>query len=166
MRKIFVLAALIFSFNVNCSAAEIISTAENDWSLSILEDEGEYYFSIYDDKNDRGAVVEYSHELYDFYLSKSSAVVFIMAVKDSPKDIDVELGEWSNDAHLLPVYVVFDYIDGELDLYDIFASDTGLFPEEFQGTLESPYHKDLVRNFLLLMPKLHEVVEQNEISLP
>ena len=163
---IFCIAFLIMQ---NCSANEILATTANDedpWSLSIVKtDKGDYGFLILNYETEQAGLVPYNKNFYNFYL-KESPLIFLMAVKDSPRDVDVELGEWKDDLHLMPVYALFNYSDGKVTMDGYPSSCSGLSASHYQGRILSPYHVKLTEVFLTHMPKLHKVVERGKISLP
>ncbi len=165
--------ALIFGISLflmsTCSASEIVATTatENDpWSLSIMKtDNNEYAFLILNFQTDQGAIIPYNRDYYDFYL-RESPVIFVMAVKDSPKDVDKDFGEWRDDLHLLPVYALFNYSNDTVNLESYLSSGQGLQPSHYQGRIQSPYHLKLAQIFLTHMPALHKAVEADGITLP
>lgn len=165
--------ALIFGISLfltaTCSANEMLATTatENDvWSLSLIKtDNQEYAFLVLNLQTEQGAIIPYSRDYYDFYL-KDSPFIFVMAVVDSPKDVDKDLGEWRNEFHLLPVYALFNYTGGKVNLESYLSSGQGLQPSHYQGRIQSPYHLKLAEIFLTHMPALHQAVENGGVALP
>lgn len=147
----------------------IASTADDgdDWSLGIMKsDKDEYVFLVMNNKDfAQGAVIPYNRNSYDFYLDKSP-FVFMMAVAGSPKDVDNDLGEWRDDMHLLPVYALYSYENGQVKLDGYLSSCQGLSSSHYQGRINSPYHIKIAETFLTKMPALHKVVDSNGIKLP
>lgn len=170
LKKIF---ALIFGislfFTATCSANEIIATTaagNTPWSLSIMKtDNNEYAFLVLNFQTEQGAIIPYNLDYYNFYL-KESPFIFVMAVKDSPKDVDKDFGEWRDEFHLLPVYALFNYADGKVNLESYLSSGQGLQPSHYQGRIQSPYHLKLAEIFLTHMPALHQAVENGGVTLP
>lgn len=160
---------IAFLMTATCSASEIIATTateNNPWSLSIMKSEkNEYAFVVLNFQTEQGAVIPYSRDNYDFYL-KDSPFIFIMAVHDSPKDVDQDFGEWRDEFHLLPVYALFNYTDGNVNLESYLSSGQGLQPSHYQGRIQSPYHLKLAEIFLTHMPALHQAVENGGVTLP
>ena len=89
-----------------------------------------------------------------------------MAVIDSPRDVDVDFGIWEEDIHLLPVYALFNYVNGEVQLESYLSSGNGLNPSHYQGRILSPLHTKLAEIFITKMPELHKIVENEGIVLP
>ncbi len=170
VKKIF---ALIFGISLflmsTCSANELLATTageNNPWSLSLMKtDAGEYAFLVMNIQTDQGAIVPYSREYYNFYMEEDP-FIFVMAVKDSPKDVDEKLGEWHDEFHIIPVYALFNYADGKVNLESYLSSGQGLKPSHYQGRIESPYHIKLAETFLTHMPALHKAVEDRGVTLP
>lgn len=170
--------ALVFCVSIfltrSSSAMEILATTAtetNPWSLSIVKtDDGDYGFLILNYQTEQAGLVQYNRDIYNFYLNKGqygySPLIFIMAVKDSPKDIDTDLGEWREGMHLLPIYAPFDYSNGQVILESYVSSCNGLSASHYQGRIQSPYHIKLAEIFLTHMPALHRAVESGGVVLP
>ena len=176
LKKFF--AAIIFAALIsvnNCYAAfEAVATTSIDsdsWFLAIIKNsDNDYYFAMVNKQNQQGAIVPYERKLYNFYFNKEQygypPLIFIMGVQDSPRDVDANLGEWSGDFHLLPVYSNFEYENGRVIPETYPTSGVGLHPSHYQARIQSPYHVKLVKVFMTKMPELHRVVESNGINLP
>ena len=175
-----ILFALFLTFNVSSVQAveslDMLATtasSSDPWSLSIYkDDEGNYGFVIYNLQTEQTAIVEYERDIYNFYLNKKPGssyydpLIFIMMVADSPRDVDADFGEWDDDIHLLPVYALFDYVNGNVVLDSYLSSGAGLYPSHYQGRINSPYHIKLAEVFLTHMPALHRAVEDAGVYLP
>lgn len=171
-KKIF---AFIFGVSLfvmsTCSASEIIVKTDDDesgWFLSIMKiDEEVYSFLVMNQKTEQGAIIPYNHKNYNFYYDESP-FIFLMAVNDSPSNIDYDLGEWREDIHLMPVHAQFNYSDEDeqVSLESDLSSCQGLTASNYQGRIKSPYHIKLVEVFLTQMPALHKAVEDDGIDLP
>ena len=152
-----------------CSASEVLATtaAENNpWSLSLIKtDADEYAFLVLNFQTEQGAIIPYNLDNYNFYL-KDSPFIFLMAVKDSPQDVDKDLGEWRGGFHVLPVYALYNYVNGNVMLESYLSSCQGLSASHYQGRIESPYHQKLAEVFLTHMPALHKAVESGGVVLP
>ena len=152
-----------------CSASEILATTateENPWSLSLMKvDENKYVFLVFNVQTEQGAFIPYRPEYYNFYLN-DSPFIFLMVVKDSPKNVDNSLGEWREDMHLLPVYALFNYSDDQVNLESYLSSCNGLSASHYQAKIQSPYHTKLAEVFLTQMPALHKAVENGGVKLP
>lgn len=171
LKKFFVaiIFAALISVN-NCYAAfEAVAATSIDsdsWFLAIIKNsDNDYYFAMVNKQNQKGAIVPYERKLYNFYFNKSP-VIFTMYVLESPRDVDANLGEWSGDFHLLPVYSNFEYENGRVIPETYPTSGVGLHPSHYQAIIQSPYHVKLVKVFLTKMPELHRIVENNGINLP
>ena len=170
MKKIF---AFVFGISLlvmsTCSANEILATTATEgdpWSLSLMKvDADKYAFLVFNIQTEQGAVIPYNQNSYNFY-QQGSPFIFIMAVKDSPKDVDNDLGEWREDMHLIPVYALFNYSNNEVNLESYLSSCNGLSSSHYQGKIQSPYHIKLAEVFLTQMPALHKAVESEGIKLP
>ena len=168
------LMALIFSLliGLNTCAAEdeilAFSADADPWILALARDndDGNIYFLIMNHQTVQGAIVPYERRLYDFYLNNSSPLIFIMAVMDSPRDVDSDLGEWANSIHLLPVYAPFKYANGKVTLDSPLSSCNGLSASHYQRRRQSPYHTKLAEIFLTQMPALHKDAESKGVNLP
>ena len=170
LKKFFALFFGIMIFlTATCSANEILaSTADenNPWSLSIIKnDKNEYAFLVFNFQTDQGAVIPYSRDYYNFYM-KGSPCIFLMAVPDSPKDVDFDLGEWRDELHVIPVYALFNYENGVVNLESYLSSGQGLQPSHYQARIQSPYHQKLAEIFMTQMPALHQAVESGGVTLP
>lgn len=152
-----------------CSASEMLATTatENDpWSLSLVKtDNNEYAFLVLNFQTEKGAIIPYSQDNYNFYF-KDSPFIFLMAVIDSPKDVDKDLGEWRSDFHVIPIYALFNYINGNVMLESYLSSCKGLSASHYQARIQSPYHLKLAEVFLTHMPALHKAVEDGNVKLP
>lgn len=160
---------ILLLMTATCSATEMLATTateNNPWSLSLIKsDGGEYAFLVLNFQTEQGAIIPYNRNNYDFYL-KDSPFIFLMAVKDSPKDVDNDLGEWRGEFHVIPVYALFNYINGNVVLESYLSSCNGLSASHYQGRIQSPYHIKLAEVFLTQMPALHKAVEDGEVKLP
>ena len=173
MLKNFFLAIIFAAFlSLNtCYASETLASTTPDsegWILAIeKDDDGDYLFVAYNDNTQQGGLVAYDKKFYNFYLNESP-IIFIMGVAKSPRDVDVNFGEWSNDgeAHVFPVYALFEYNNGRVTLDSYLSSGEGLHPSHYQGRIQSPYHIKLAEVFLMKMPELHKVVESKGVNLP
>ena len=167
------LMALIFSLliGLNTCAAEdeilAFSADADPWILALAKDndDGNYYFLVMNHQTNQGAIVFYERRLYDFYFN-SSPLIFIMAVVDSPRDVDADLGEWTNSIHMLPVYAPFKYANGKVTLDSPLSSCNGLSASHYQGSIKSPYHTKLAEIFLTQMPALRKDAESKGVTLP
>ena len=170
LKKFFALFfGIMIFFTATCSANEILaSTADenNPWSLSLIKtDNNEYAFLVLNFQTEQGAIIPYSRDYYNFYMGESP-FIFIMAVPDSPKDVDYDLGEWRDEFHLIPVYALFNYSNGAVNLESYLSSCNGLSASHYQAHINSPYHLKLAEIFLTHMPALHKVVESGGVTLP
>ena len=172
LKKFFVaiLFAALISLNT-CYAAETLAMTETDsegWLLAISKDDsGDNFFVVYNYKTEQGALLPYEERLYNFYLNKSP-IIFIMGVANSPRDVDQDLGKWSDDGliHFLPVYSDFEYENGRVIPETYPTSCNGLSASHYQAIIKSPYHIKLATVFLTKMPELHAVVESQGVTLP
>ena len=180
LKKVLIIIGLIcITFNVcnaqNLEDMELLATTatkEDTWSLSVFRDgDGEYYFIVGDYVTKQGGIAKYERKIYDFYINKSKygdydPLIFTMLISNSPHDVDADYGEWYEDYHAMPFYVLFDYVEGEVVIESYVSSGSGLNPSHYQGRIKSPYHLKLVEIFLTHMPKLHKIVEDNRLYLP
>ena len=169
VKKFFVaiLFAALVSVNT-CFAMELVTSTAPDsdsWLLAIMKEGNEYIFVVFNNQTEQGAVIPYDRNFYNFYLGESP-LIFVMAVHDSPRDVDVDLGEWADEFHLVPVYALFNYKNGKVTLDSYLSSGAGLNPSHYQGRIQSPYHIKLAEVFLTRMPDLHKAVESNGVVLP
>lgn len=177
LKKIFtaIIFAALISLNT-CYAAETLAMTESDsegWLLAISKDNsGDTFFVVYNYKMEQGALLPYERKIYDFYLNKGQygypPLIFIMRVANSPRDVDQNLGKWSDDGaiHFLPVYSNFEYENGRVIPETYPTSGAGLKPSHYQGKIQSPYHIKLVKVFMTKMPELHAAVERQGVTLP
>ncbi len=170
LKKIFAFVlGVSFLVMSTCSATEILATTateEDPWSLSIMKvDENKYAFLVFNVQTEQGAIIPYRPEYYNFYLNESP-FIFIMIVKDSPSNVDTDLGEWRDDMHLMPVYALFNYSNDQVNLESYLSSCNGLSASHYQGRIQSPYHIKLAEIFLTHMPALHKAVESGGVKLP
>ena len=113
MHKIFfslLTAVLIFTFNV--AAAEnndlsfdvlAVTYSENETqALALIQkkDDGSIFFVVTDKNSDSMALIQYSPELYNFYLNKSEygypPLIFLMMLPEQKRgQLDDNLGEWN-----------------------------------------------------------------------
>ena len=169
LKKFF--AAIVFATLIslsNCYAAETIASTPPDsdsWMLALVKENSDYYLVAYNNQMNNGALIPYDSKFYNFYLNESP-VIFTMYIPGDQRDADANLGEWDEDFHLLPVYALFNYSNGRVNLESYLSSGKGLKPSHYQGRIQSPYHIKLATIFLTRMPELHRAVESKGITLP
>lgn len=169
VKKFFVGIILAALISVNtCFAMDVVASTAPDsdsWLLAIMKEGNDHIFVVFNGKTEQGAIIPYDRNLYNFYLGESP-LIFVMAVHDSPRDVDVDLGEWADGFHLLPVYALFNYQNGNVTIESYLSSGAGLNPSHYQGRIQSPYHIKLAEVFLKRMPDLHKAVESSGVVLP
>ncbi len=131
------------------------------------------YFMITDGLSGSNAFVEYSPKVYNFYLNKNQygsypPLIFLMSVpRDAKGKGDDELGEWRGKVHHIPVYALFDVVNGRVMCDDVpFYSASYLNPLHYHDKIKDPVHARLIQSLMSQMPDLHEVVRKAGITLP
>lgn len=184
-KKIILLLALILMTMTNVEAAEeennspfdILAeaySADENEAIAFIKTKpsGEYAFLAAAKGLDPAGVVPYSREIYNFYLNKDQSggyppVIFAMLIPQAERgQLDDELGEWDENLHIIPVYAIFDVKDGQVICEKPFYSASELKASHYQAKIQNPAHERLIEIFLTNLPRLHEVIESNNISLP
>ena len=107
-----------------------------------------------------------------FYLNKDSygyysPLIFEMFLPGQERgQLDENLGEWKEISHFVPVYALFDVEDGKVICQKPFYSATMRNPSHYHDTIKNPTHERLIEVFMTQMPRLHEIVNEKNISLP
>ena len=183
VKKIILLAALILLTVTSAEAAEepdlpfdnVASTytkGETEMlALVRMKADGALLFLVMAEDAQGIGLVPYSTELYNFYLNKGDTeyppLIFGMMLPNQAREqVDDDLGDWNNDLHMLPVYVLFTVKDGKVICQKPFYSAAGLNPSHYQGRIQNPTHIRLIEIFMTHMPRLHEVVQAQGITLP
>ena len=153
--------------------AEAYSADENEAIAFIkTKPSGEYAFLAAAKDLGPVGIVPYSREMYNFYLDKNeqgnySPVIFAMLIPQAERgQLDDELGEWDDNLHVIPVYAIFDVKDGQVICEKPFYSASELKASHYQAKIQNPAHERLIEIFLTNLPRLHEVIDSNNISLP
>lgn len=182
-KKIILLIALILFTSMNVEAAEEelnfepIMTTYNDGETAALtlirmKADGEIYFVVTETSSQTLAFMQYSRQLYDFYLNKNAdgtflPLIFRMALPAQERgQLDDDLGDWKENVHVVPVYALFDVANGQVVCEKPFHSATGLEPSHYQADIQNPNHTRLVEIFMTHMPLLHERIDAAGINLP
>lgn len=185
-KKIFLLLALILlTVAMNVEAAEeeyslpfetlarAYSADENEAvGLIQMKSSGEYAFIAVAKGLDPIGLIPYSHEIYNFYMNKDQSggyppVIFAMLLPQSEHgQLDDELGDWDENLHIIPVYALFDVKDGQVICEKPFYSANELKASHYQTKIQNPDHERLIETFLTNLPRLHEVIDSKNISLP
>lgn len=134
---------------------------------------GQLYFMVTDKASGCNAFIAYSPKVYNFYLNKGKygeypPLMFVMSV---PRDIrgkgDDDLGEWQGKVHHIPVYALFEVVDGRIE----FEDDVPLFsasylnPLHYHDRINDPVHARLIKTLMSQMPELHKTVEDAGVRL-
>lgn len=182
-KKIFLVLALILLTFTSAEAADgdwnfdpIMTTYAEDskdaLTLIRTKDDGSLFFVAADTTTNAFAFVPYSRKLYDFYLNKDeyggySPLIFAMMLTETERgQLDDNLGEWQDKVHVIPVYAMFNVKDGQVICDDQFYSATSMESTHFHDTIKNPYHTRLVQIFMTHMPRLHELLDAEGITLP
>lgn len=184
-RKIILLLALIFFAAANVEAAPqdsglpfdpLATTASDNDSGTLtlirMKDTAELCFLVADNKARAIGMVPYTSRIYDFYLRKDSTggyppFIFMMVLPMEVRgQIDDNLGEWQENFHLLPVYVLFNVKNGQVVCEKPFYSKSSLQSTHYHDTIKNPNHERLVEIFMTHMPHLHRLIRDQHISLP
>ena len=176
VRKIFVTAVLAVLMSIHiCHAEKILAdTSEESGSyfLALVKnDNNAVLFQIYDRAGNEMASIPYDRALYNFYLTQDeyglySPAIFKMFILERPGDTDTELGAWEGYMHILPVYALFDYVDGKILIEYPFWSGEVLNPSHYHSAIHNELHIELLTVFLTHMPALHRSVKAAGIILP
>ena len=182
-KKIILLLALILmSLTANVEAAEnespfeiltstYVDGANDAVALVKAKSTGEFYFMLAT-KDGQRALIPYTRKIYDFYKIKTPdgypPLIFLMMVLDQNRgQVDDDLGEWKGNLHAIPVYVLFDVENDQLQLSQTFWSATGtMSPSHFQAEIKNQNNIRLIKAFISHIPGLHEQVDSKGIVLP
>ena len=183
LKKIILLLALIILTAANVEAAEndlpfdTIATTyaegETD-AISLIKGKTEdsMAFLVAGENIQGVALIMYSRKVYDFYLNKDSygyysPLIFEMFLPGQERgQLDEDLGEWKEISHVVPVYALFEVEDGKVICQKPFYSATMRNPSHYHATIKNPTHERLIEVFMTQMPRLHEIVNEKNISLP
>ena len=183
-KKIILLLALILlTATTNVEAAEndspfdILASTYTQGStealaLAKLKTNGDFYFMIAT-QDGQAALVPYSRKIYDFYINKSSdghypPLIFLLTMFNQQRgQIDDKLGEWKDNIHAIPVYVLFNVENNQLQVNETIWSGEGTIkPSHFHSEIKNPNHIRFIKTFISHMPILHEQVDSKGIKLP
>lgn len=183
-KKIFLLLALIFFMSTtnveaaeeNNSAFDIVAStyaegAPDALALVKMKSDNSLYFMVATD-NKQFALIPYSRKVYDFYMNKGESgyppLIFLMLVMNQQRgQLDDNLGEWKDNMHGIPVYVIFNVEGNQLHLNETFWSGEGtLAPSHFHSEIKNPTHIKLIRAFISNMPALHEQIDAKKATSP
>ena len=181
-KKIVLLLALILLTTTNVEAADndapfdILTSTYKEGANDILalvraKDNGALGFAILNFSAKEIAFVDYSRELYDFYLKKDKSgyppLIFALMLPGQERgQVDDDLGTWKENFHVIPVYALFNVENGRIICQKPFYSAKGLTPSHYHGRVQNPKHTRLIETFLTQMPLLHEQVQAKGITLP
>ena len=183
-KKIFLLFALILLTTANVAAAEdteipfdTVATTYTDGAREMLalvkmKSDGTPAFIVMAEEVQGMGLVPYTKELYDFYLNKTEfgdypPLIFGMLVFNQERgQLDDDLGAWKEGMHLIPVYAMFHVENGQVVCGKPFSSATDVNSTHFHATIQNPNHIKLVETFMTQMPRLHEIIQANNIALP
>lgn len=184
LKKIFLIFALIIFTASSVEAADennlpfdslastYVEGGREFLNLIRMKDNGELLFMVAARKVQGIALVPYSRSVYDFYLNQDQTgsyppLIFGMMFPDEQRpQIDDNLGDWQGNLHLLPVYALFEVKDGQIICDKPFYSARGLNPTHYHGTIRNTDHEKLIEIFMTHMPRLHEIIAAQNISLP
>lgn len=182
LKKIILIFALIFFTAASVEAEENempfdpVATTYSEGDTAALElvkmkADGELYFEIMDIKRRAVGFVSYSRKVYDFYLNRGDTgyppLIFELVLPARQRvQIDDYLGEWQGNLHVIPVYALFDVTDGRIVCDKPFYSAHGLNPSHYHGTVKNSEHTRLIEILMTLMPRLHERVQSQGLTLP
>ena len=184
-KKIFLLLALILLSATNVEAADddlpfdtlaVAYPADENSILALIKmkPNDSLGFMVAEKSLEPIGLVPYSRAVYDFYLTKDttgndySPLIFTLVVANAKRgQADDELGAWEDErTHIVPVYALFDVRDGQIICQKPFYSASGLNPSHYHATIQNPNHTRLIELFMTQMPRLHELVAAQNISLP
>lgn len=183
-KKIILLLALIFLTAANAEAAEendlpfdtlavAYPPAENEiLALIKMKSDGKLGFMVAAKDLDSIGLFPCTRANYEFYLKKDAAggyppFISVMVVPRAQRgQVDENLGDWDEDVHIIPIYALFDFKDGQIICEKPFFSASGLNPSHYQGKIQNPNYERLIEVFMTNMPRLHEIVESKGIALP
>lgn len=141
-------------------------------ALIKMKSDGSYFFLVAAEGADGIGMVPFSQKIYNFYLTPNeqgdySPLIFgLMLPNQERGQADDDLGDWRDKTHLIPVYAQFNVENGQVVCGKPFSSATDLESTHFHATIQNPTHIRLVEVFMTSMPRLHEVVQANGITLP
>ena len=184
VKKIFLLLALILLTTANVEAAEQSDLPFEPLATTYVEGEPHEMLALIKMKSDNSlyfmatakgissiGLAVYRRETYDFYLHEAPTgyppLIFGMILPEQERgQLDDDFGAWEENVHLLPVYALFDVKDGQIICDKPFYSASGLNPSHYQGTIQNPEFTRLIEIFMTHMPRLHEAVTAQNITLP
>ena len=191
---IFLLALILLTAATNVEAAEKNNAATDLFSKNIsssyVNDEviildgvtlfkddssGDLFFAVVSLDEQILCAIPYSREIYNFYLNKNqfgsySPLIFNMIVLDMTgqkrEQLDDNLGEWQGEAHIIPVYALFNVEDGKIICEKPFFAASGLESTHYHDTIKNPTYERLIEMFLTQMPRFHRMIESKDMDLP
>ncbi len=178
IKKIILLLALIFlTTTTNVEAADeespfdVLASTYSEGATEALalvraKENGSLGFAVVDFSIKEIAFADYSRELYDFYLQKDPVLFALMLPDQERGQLDDELGAWNNKFHIIPVYALFNVNNGQVVCEKPFYSASDPNATHFQAPIQNPKHTRLIEVLLRQMPRLHEVMQSNGITLP
>ena len=184
VKKIFLLLALMISLTANVEAADedlpfdVVAAVYPEDKTSFLalikmKPNDGLGFMVAQKGLDPIGLVPYSRKTYDFYLATDEYVshpplIFTMIIANAKRgQADDELGAWKDDrTHVLPVYAMFDFKDGQVICEKPFYSASELNASHYQAKIQNAEHERLIEIFMTYMPHLQKFVAGKNISLP
>lgn len=138
--------------------------------LTIIKNNEQYSFIIFDQANQQIAEVPFSQEKYSFQNNAGqkyiSPLIFTMTIFYDKHDSDEKNGVWNGQNHTIPIYALYKFDSNGNVVPGMLHTAWGAKPSHYQGYLNEPKNVDIANLFLTEMKALRENGTANKISVP
>ena len=184
LKKIILLTALIvLTVTAQSEAAEsdlpfdIIATTYVDGgpkemvALVKMKSDGSPFFLTTAEDLEVSALIPFVPEVYNFYLRKDQndvlpPLIFMMFLFNEQRgQAGEDLGEWNDDVHIMPVYALFTVENEQVVCQKPFKSAKSMDATQFEVEVQNPVHTRLTEILMTHMPRLHQVIKEQNITL-
>ncbi|CQR69962.1 hypothetical protein SOV_52370 [Sporomusa ovata DSM 2662] len=138
--------------------------------LTIIKNNEQCSFIIFDQANQQIAEVPFSQEKYSFQDNVGqkyiSPLIFNMTIFHDKHDRDEKNGVWNGENHLIPIYALYKFDQNGNVVPGMLHTAWGAKPSHYQGYLNEQKNVDIANLFLTEMKALRENGTANQISVP
>ena len=153
-----------------------VSAKEDDGFLALVKIDSNFFFAIYDAKDNIAALVPYDLKILNFRANATTyndgkkhynPLIFNMEISNDNKNSrDKDLGVWNGPKHILPIYALFKVDDNDKVIPGMLNSGKGLNPSHYQGVLNETSNVNLANILLVHMDSLKRDIKGQNLSLP
>jgi len=158
--------------NKNIQGTVVATSLGNNPSgfLSLVKNNNQYSFVIYDNANQQIAGVPFSQETYNFLANKNQKnvppLIFNMTIHNDNHDRDEKNGVWNGENHMIPIYALYKFDQNGNVVPGMLNTGWGAKPSHYQGYLNEQKNVDIANLFLLEMKALQDNANSNQVLIP